>query len=125
MTRLQIAIGTIPLTFGVSIQFCSEAEWTNGDVGRDSKQKLFLRFDWFLGLFADHTDHLRLEARCRKISNRHGAKPKGRAAVPRDTQSNIYLSRSMQAAAVVNSVIEILSRSHRNRAGEATDSDEL
>ena len=54
----------VPLTFGVSVQFCSEAEWTNGDVGGDSKHEVFLGwFDWLLGLFADHIDHLRLEAR--------------------------------------------------------------
>jgi len=63
MIRLQIATGMISLTFGVNIQFCSEAEWANGDVGGDPKQEVFLRrCEWFLGLFADHVDHRCSEA---------------------------------------------------------------
>ena len=41
-----------PLTFGVNVQVCSEAERTDGDVGGDPHQEVF--FEWFLRLFIEH-----------------------------------------------------------------------
>ena len=48
-------VGTASLTFGVNVQFCSEAEGTSCDVGGYSKQQVPCQgSDRFLGFFAKH-----------------------------------------------------------------------
>jgi len=53
-----IAIETILLTFGPNVQICSEAKWTNGDVGRDSQRGVSLGgFERFLGSSVKYVTH--------------------------------------------------------------------
>ena len=40
------------LTFWISVQLCSEAERTDGDVGGDPQQEVL--FEWFCRLFFEH-----------------------------------------------------------------------
>jgi hypothetical protein len=59
-------MGRILATCGIGVQLCSEAEWTNGDVGRDSQVNVFL------GGFGDLLDFLpsiSLIGRWRKAGN--------------------------------------------------------
>ena len=57
-------LNTIQLTFGVNVQLCSEAERTDGDVGGEPQQEVFL--ERFLGLFIEHEfiDACERGARC-------------------------------------------------------------
>ena len=46
---------TTPLTLRVNIQLCSEAERTNGNIGRDPQQEVSCEeLGWFLELFVGH-----------------------------------------------------------------------
>ena len=40
--NFRVTIRTILVTFGVSAQFCSEAEWSNSDIDRNPQMDVFL-----------------------------------------------------------------------------------